>query len=334
MSLDAEQSIGWTWGASKYYPDPERPLKRLHKGKSRIDFPDSYVVIDLETTGLDPRLDSIIEVAGIRVENGQEIGRFQSLVRFAGKFDPYITELTGITAGMLESAPVDEQVLSDFLSFIGSLPVIGHNVNFDMNFLHVYASWLKRDFPNEYVDTIQLSRRLYPDLPNRKLATLVSYLGVDVQGAHRALEDCLAAQACFLKMKEDADRRGGIPKLDWEQFNALSKTITPSTTDFNMDGPIFGRSFAFTGRLERMTRKQAMQAVADAGGILCDGVVASTNYLVLGNNDYCKALQGGKSNKQKKVEKMQLEEADILVISEDVFYDMLQDSKLPEGGSD
>lgn len=333
MSFNREPFPGG--GPDSCYSEPARPLVKLHKNKSQIQFPDSYVAIDLETTGLHPRYDAIIEVAGIKIENGQETGRFQSLVKPHIWIDNFIVQLTGITNEMVHSAPKPEEILPAFFDFIGDLPVMGHNVNFDVNFLYEYASWLRSEpFTNDYVDTIQLSRRLYPDLPNRKLATLVSYLGVDAQGAHRALEDCLAAQACFLKMKEDADRRGGIPKLDWECWNSLSKTIAPSTTNFNMDGPIFGRSFAFTGKLERMTRKQAMQAVADAGGILCDGVVASTNYLVLGNNDYCKALQGGKSNKQKKAEKMQLEGADILVISEDVFYDMLQDSKLPEGGSD
>lgn len=306
--------------------------KRAHKGKSRLEFPDRYVVIDLETTGFDARYDNIIEIAGIRYDNGQEMGRFHSLVKPPyGHIPKGITDLTGISTEMVESAPQDDEILPGFYDFIGDDFVVGHNVSFDVNFLYDCAYGRKEaPFSNDYVDTIQLSRRLYPDLPNRKLATLVSYLGVDVQGAHRALEDCLATQACFLKMKEEADRRGGIPKLDWEHWGSLSKTITPSAAKFNMDGAVFGRSFAFTGKLERMTRKQAMQAVADAGGILCDGVVASTNYLVLGNNDYCKALQGGKSNKQKKAEKMQLEGADILVISEDVFYGMLQDSEPTE----
>jgi len=71
-----------------------------------------------------------------------------------------------------------------------------------------------------------------------------------------------------------------------------------------------------------MTRKEAMQAVVNAGGHCCDGVVEETNYLVLGNNDYCKAIKGGKSNKQKKAEKMQLSGKDIQIISEDTFYDM------------
>lgn len=74
-----------------------------------------------------------------------------------------------------------------------------------------------------------------------------------------------------------------------------------------------------------MTRKEAMQAVVNAGGICSDGVISSTNYLVLGNNDYCKSIKDGKSSKQKKAEKMQLAGSDIRTITEDIFYDMLKE---------
>ncbi len=123
-------------------------------------------------------------------------------------------------------------------------------------------------------------------------------------------------------MKEYANEIGGIPQP--HPLNTLAKHITAETTDFNEDSPIFGMAFAFTGRLERMTRKEAMQAVANAGGICCDGVTSATNYLVLGINDYCKAAKGTKSAKQKKAEKMQRAGSPIATISEDVFYDMLE----------
>lgn len=324
MSLGFEVSIDEETG--EIYVGPARPVIREHKGKSLMIFPSDYVAIDLETTGLDPRYEEIIEVAGVKYENGRETGRFQSLVNPHRKIGAHITELTGITDEMLKTAPAAKKVLPEFFAFVGSLPVVGHNVNFDVNFLYD-SSPKEQPFSNDFIDTLRLSRRLYHDFPDHKLSTLVDRLGVASQVEHRALADCLAAQACLQKMKEEADRLGGIPEPSWRHFCSLSKTITPRTTEFNMDSPVFGMSFAFTGKLERMTRKEAMQAVADAGGILCDGVVASTNYLVLGDNDYCKALQGGKSSKQKKAEKMQLAGSDIAVISEDLFYDMLESGK-------
>jgi hypothetical protein len=144
-------------------------------------------------------------------------------------------------------------------------------------------------------------------------------LGVGETVEHRALADCIQTKECFEIMRNRAGEIGGIP----QKTNAIAKTIVAETTDFDEDSPIYGRTFAFTGTLERMTRKEAMQMVVNAGGKCTDNVVASTNYLVLGNQDYYKGIKDGKSNKQKKAEKMQLNGADIITISENTFFDML-----------
>lgn len=299
--------------------DTPRP-KRESKGTSLLEFPEVYVVIDIETTGLDPRFDEIIELAGIKFANGVEIDRFQTLVN--AEIDDFITELTGITSEMLENAPEIGVALPQFLAFVGNSPVVGHNVNFDVNFIYDNAEYLGLPaFSNDFVDTLRISRRLYKDLENHKLSTLATHLCVEDTIEHRALSDCICTQQCFAKMKDYSDQIGGIPKPP--SFNTLAKQISAETTDFNEDSPIFGMAFAFTGRLDRMTRKEAMQAVANAGGICCDGVTANTNYLVLGVNDYCKAAKGSKSSKHKKAEKMQRTGAAIAIISEDVFCDML-----------
>ena len=205
--------------------------------------------------------------------------------------------------------------------------IIGHNVNFDINFIYDFSAHQSLSpFTNDFVDTMRLSRHLYKDMPNHKLQSLVSYLGVSDNVEHRALADCISTNQCYLRMKQYVQESGvslSVARKHYS-YNSISKTIKAETDEFDPDSPIFGRSFAFTGKLERMTRKEAMQAVANAGGICCDGVITSTNYLVLGNNDYCSSIKGGKSSKQKKAEKMQLAGADIITISEDVFYDMLE----------
>lgn len=295
--------------------------KREHKGRSLLAFPNAYVAIDIETTGFDPGWDSIIELAGVKYADGCEVGRFQTLVN--AEVDEFITEMTGITNDMLKDAPALKDALPQFRQFVGDDPVVGHNVNFDINFIYDNSEDLQLSaFSNDYVDTMRISRRLYSDMENHKLSTLAAYLEIEGTAEHRALNDCLCAQRCFAKMKDYADQIGGIPKPI--SFNAMAKHITAETTDFNIDSPIYGMAFAFTGRLERMTRKAAMQVVANAGGICCDGVTATTNYLVLGTNDYCNAAKGTKSAKQKKAEKMQLKGAAIATISENVFYDMLE----------
>lgn len=310
LSNDGKISIGGTPHSSREY-----------KGNSLLEFPNSYIVIDLETTGLDPRLDNIIEMAGIKYVDGTEVSRFQTLVN--ATVDEFITELTGITNDMLKDAPKIDSVLPQFLEFVGDCTIVGHNVNFDINFIYDFAEDLNLPaFSNDFVDTMRIGRRLYKELKNHKLSTLSAYLDIENPVEHRALADCIVAQGCFAKMRDHANKIGGIPQP--VSFNQLAKHITAETTEFHEDSPIFGMVFAFTGRLERMTRKEAMQAVANAGGICGDGVTSATNYLVLGTNDYCKAAKGTKSAKQKKADKMQLEGSSIATISEDVFYDMLE----------
>lgn len=293
---------------------------REHKGKSLLEFPDSYVAIDIETTGLDPIYDEIIEIAALKIQNGSETDRFHSLVNPKCEIDEFIESLTGITNAMLEAAPDLEIVLPQFLEFVGDNVVVGHNVNFDVNFIYDCAKNLKlKLFTNNFVDTMRISRKLYADLKHHTLADLIVTLGVGETVEHRALADCIQTKECFEIMRNRADEIGGISK----KTNAIAKTIVAETTDFDEDSPIYGRTFAFTGTLERMTRKEAMQMVVNAGGKCTDNVVASTNYLVLGNQDYYKGIKDGKSNKQKKAEKMQLNGADIITISENTFFDML-----------
>lgn len=298
--------------------------KRTHKGKSLLLFPEDYTVVDIETTGFDPMFDEIIEVAGIKYRGRNEVGRFQSLVKPDDGIPDYITALTGITNEMVADAPGIEDVLPRFLEFIGEDIVVGHNVHFDVNFIYDYAEDFElKPFSNDLVDTLRLSRRLYPELQSHKLSALAAHFGVEPDGEHRALADCVTTQKCLSAMDAYAAQNGGIPESAEDLYRKLSKTIVAETSDFNPDSLIYGRTFAFTGKLERMTRKEAMQAVVNAGGHCTDGVVAETNYLVLGNNDYCKAIKDGKSAKQKKAEKMKLNGADIESISESVFCDML-----------
>ncbi len=298
--------------------------KRTHKGKSLLLFPEDYTVVDIETTGFDPMFDEIIEVAGIKYRGRNEVGRFQSLVKPDDGIPDYITALTGITNEMVADAPGIEDVLPRFLEFIGEDIVVGHNVHFDVNFLYDYAEDFElKPFSNDLVDTLRLSRRLYPELQSHKLSALAAHFGVEPDGEHRALADCVTTQKCLSAMDAYAAQNGGIPESAEDLYRKLSKTIVAETSDFDPDSLIYGRTFAFTGKLERMTRKEAMQAVVNAGGHCTDGVVAETNYLVLGNNDYCKAIKDGKSAKQKKAEKMKLNGADIESISESVFCDML-----------
>ena len=96
-----------------------------------MKIPDSYIALDLETTGLNPKQDKIIEIGAVRVENGQETGRFHMMLNPHRELEERITELTGITGDMLKDASDIVDILAEFLDFCGELPLLGHHVIFD-----------------------------------------------------------------------------------------------------------------------------------------------------------------------------------------------------------
>ena len=105
------------------------------KGKSLIEFPNKYIAFDIETTGLDPMYDEIIEIGAIKIENGKEIETFSTLIKPEYEINDFITELTGITNEMVQNAPKINEVLTRFMDFIKDSIILGHNINFDINFI-------------------------------------------------------------------------------------------------------------------------------------------------------------------------------------------------------
>lgn len=296
---------------------------REHKGKSLLNSIEDYVVVDLETTGLDPSYDEIIEFAAVKVENGAVVSKFQSLVKPSFPIDGFITELTGITNGMLSTAPSMESVLPCFLEFVGEATVVAHNANFDVNFLYD-ACASQKPFSNDFIDTMRLSRCLFRQERHHRLGDLTERFGIAGEIEHRALSDVLKTHACYEYMRKYIRENDiSIDLLYAHGKDVRALDITSSNTKFDETTPVFGRTFVFTGVLQRMVRKDAMQLVVDMGGLCGDGVTAKTNYLVLGNNDYCSSIKDGKSSKHKKAERYKADGLDIEIISENVFYEMV-----------
>lgn len=187
--------------------------ERHAKGRSILETLSSYVVIDLETTGLDPSYDGIIEVAGLRVIEGTVAERFSSLVNpgFVNAtygIPRFITELTGITNEMLLDAPRASEIIPKYLDFIGDSVVVAHNANFDVNFLYdlcVYAE--HAHFSNDFIDTMRMSRRLFSEHRRHRLIDLVERFNISGCVEHRALSDAMKTHLCYEYMNPYAPRR-------------------------------------------------------------------------------------------------------------------------------
>lgn len=314
-------------------------------GHSIIALPDSFVVVDTETTGLDCELDDIIEVSAIRYKNGIRSEAYSSLVKppITCIYDEYsestkevyvsdfISELTGITNEMLADAPSIDAILPEFMNFIGSSVVIGHNIAFDVKFIDAACSNLGRgDFSNDYINTIRIARKVFPGNAHYRLCDMADFCKVSQDSAHRAQDDCDTTAACYLHMRDkilsEMTEQDFIKSFDKHE-NSYEKFIQglDLTADAaNEDSPIFGKTIVFTGTLERMQRKDALSLVAKHGGIPSDKLNKETNYLVVGNGEFVASVKNGKTSKMKKAESMALKGIDIHVISENTFFKMIE----------
>ena len=303
---------------------------RVNKGTSLLSFPSDFVVIDIETTGLSTEWDEIIEVGALKVSNGVITDSFCEYVRPNEPIPSFVTDLTGITDDDLKDARPVEAVLPDYARFIADSVVVGHNVNFDINFIYDYDEPLGITFSNNYIDTMRLSRRLHPDQKHHRLMDLIERYDVGDFARHRALGDCEATLKIYKFLQEDVLTQYASfdafidhckPKSHSRRLDISN--ITPDYDSIDPSHPLYGRTCVFTGKLERMLRKDAMQLVVNLGGEIGDSVTKKTNYLILGNNDYCSTIKDGKSSKQKKAEKLIAEGYDIAVMPESVFYDLV-----------
>lgn len=181
---------------------------------------DTYVVFDVETTGLSAVHDEIIELAAVKVKNGEIIDRFESFVNPHRPLSATITELTSITDDMVKDAPDLDEVLPDYLDFIDGTVLVAHNARFDMGFLQAGAKKIGREpVTNPVIDTLELGRLLYPRLKNHRLNTLCKQFDIDLTQHHRAIYDAEATGYLLWKMLDDCVERG-LARLD--QLNQLT----------------------------------------------------------------------------------------------------------------
>lgn len=183
--------------------------RRQYKGESIIDFPSTYVVVDIETNGLSADSSEIIEIAAIRYTDGIKVDSFSTLIKPSRKIDRFITNLTGITDSMVADAPQIENAIWAFYSYAGSDILVGYNVNFDVNFLYDnLMGCYGIPLTNSFVDVLRIARRVLRHLPNHKQTTVASHYGISIAGAHRAEADCEICNACYRHLQEDICRSG------------------------------------------------------------------------------------------------------------------------------
>jgi DNA polymerase-3 subunit epsilon/ATP-dependent DNA helicase DinG len=214
---------------------------------------DSIVALDIETTGLDPDKDAILEIGAVRFNGNRIEAEFNELINPGRRIPPFITNLTGINDQMVLGAPPIKEVLPGLIHFVGNLPILGHNVRFDVSFLRKQGIFKK----NELLDTYELASILCPTAGRYNLKSLAYFLGVPHLSAHRALSDAHATYAIYARLYDTALHmpiqllaellRLSEPIDDWAGYGPLhlamrSRTrelVTADSVRHVYNGPIF-----------------------------------------------------------------------------------------------
>lgn len=238
------------------------------------------VALDIETTGLDSKNDSIIEIGAVKFEENRVIGEFSQLINPRKPINQFITNLTGISNSMVMSAPFIIDVLPEVKDFIGDSIILGQNIGFDLSFFHRYGYF--KD--NQTIDTYELASVLMPSASRYNLGALANQLGIVLTNAHRATDDARATMDVYqqllkkigelpvdliaevLRLSKGLDWQGELPFL-WTLRALANQGIMPRRVSES------GEDFAFN--LEAAGRSKSLQANDQLQTIDCEEIAST-----------------------------------------------------------
>ncbi|MFX0549072.1 PolC-type DNA polymerase III [Hathewaya histolytica] len=199
MEAGKKNKIKVIYGVEAYFVDDG---ESIILGGEDTTIEDEFVVFDIETTGFSSENDKIIEIGAVKIKDGVIIDSFNEFVN-PNKSIPYnITELTGITNDMVIDKDDISIVLPKFMNFVGDSVVVAHNATFDTSFIRKNCRDLNMNFNNPIMDTIPLSKFLYPELKRYKLNVVAKHLNISLENHHRAVDDARATGEILIKSFE------------------------------------------------------------------------------------------------------------------------------------
>lgn len=268
----------------------------------------SYVVLDLETTGLDPLKDSITEIGMIKVKNDQIIAEYERLVHPKKKIPLEITNLTGITNSMVRNEPYIEEIIEEIKAFIGPDLIMGHKISMDLAFLQQVDPF----FDMQYLDTLRYARKAFPYLQSCALSTLTEEFDL-ITNTHRALDDVYATKALYDHILE---KRGSIERV--YTFNSLIDGIDEKIIEeATMNDYFQGKHCVVSGYFRKCSKATINEILKRNHATCSDSVDSTTEIFILG--EHAKAL----SKKHKQVLQKIQEGQEIIIIEEEKLYEMI-----------
>lgn len=222
MEAGKELGIKIIYGVEGYLINDKKSIVVNYNKNKKYD---KYVVFDIETTGLSPTKDMITEIGAIKIENGVVVDEYSQLINPGRPIPERIVDITGITDDMVKDKPSIEKILPDFKEFIEGSVLVAHNASFDTGFLREQFSRIGEILDNPILDTLEMTRSLFPHLKSHKLNLVAKHLNVSLINHHRAVDDAKATAEIFLKCMKLLNEN---KIYDFEQVNNLitKKDIT------------------------------------------------------------------------------------------------------------
>jgi len=222
----------------------------------------NIIVLDLETTGCNPIKDKIIEIGAVKINDDKVIEKYSQLVNPNIEIPCFITKITNITNEMVEDKPTIEEVLPDFISFCEGYDIVGHNIKFDYSFIVVNAEKIGCKFEKNAIDTLFISRKYLGLLPSRSLGDLCNYFNINLQNAHRAINDACATYELLnilYKRYYENDNSAFKPKA----INYKIKKVNPITLKQKryLNDLINKNNINYDKDIENLTKSEASKII-------------------------------------------------------------------------
>ena len=222
--IDIQEQLREAAGKAKDKPFLEPGTGSVLDFTKAVDAGDEFVIVDVETTGTDPKMSDLVEIAAVKVKGGKVTDRWSTLVN-PGR--PIVgRQMHGITDADVKKAPKPQDAAKQALAFIGDSLVVGHSVGFDLGFIEAALADGTHFEQGRYLDTLAIAREGYPDLENYKLPTLSNFFGIELAQAHRAGPDAEATANLLLWFANDLPGR----------INGLKKGIADSVRSIKTGG--------------------------------------------------------------------------------------------------
>lgn len=223
--LGKKYGIKIIYGMEGYLVNDQEPIVTAPPDCSFSALP--LVVVDIETTGLNPKRAELLEIGAVKVDKGEVTAVFSEFVRPQGPIPYKISQLTGITEEMVKNASLPADVLGRFKEFAAGAIFVAHNARFDLGFLQEkFKKHLKEEFAPPIVDTLALSRALWPEWKSHRLNAVAKGLGIIQEHHHRAGDDALTAWKILKRGLEGCQERS---LEQWSDLNALVTEVHPES---------------------------------------------------------------------------------------------------------